>query len=548
MKLTAEDGYSISVQHDGGKNRENHDLRYRKTIEAEMKNKRQKGQTEHVDLNGELEGSFFKVLTDPEGNRLGLSEDEAYEFLFADAVKDYNAKQKRADRKVSVEKYHQQVKNSKRSGAKHPQNSAYSIVMQVGNVEIQPERDLQQKILEDSAKDIQKRFPHLFFYNVVEHGDEYRIEKNEKKLNTIHVHMNYIPWSDDYKKGLQKQNGLNKALMADGLKPVKGKTLEMQLQEEIRSIVAKNMGKYHVKVLEQKPDREGLSDRHMSEEQFKTAKRIEEQEKEIHKNDEIINRQMKKIEEALAVKTDADNMRSRRAGELEARKQIDAVTNQNFERLELNLERYPTRMEKTEKMPDSVEKDRAVYNHEKKMECTVIPTAILNQLMNYARERKKSEEQVTADVEAINKAMDEEYGKTSSAQRLWNKAREKSRKELKKKDETIKQLKETNKEVYQLRIDKNNAEQKREYMEQNRNFWMEQFDELKKEFDQFENFAVSLVKSRLGVDLNEEMEKAQKARTEAQRAPEEQTETKTEQTDRNPGRRASRGNRRRGQR
>lgn len=134
---------------------------------------------------------------------------DIYEKEFGQAVKDYNAKQKRKDRKI--EDYYSKVKHSKN------QRTQIEFIVQVGNVDDYKNDKNRitsslwqdsKKILENYFENFQKRNPNLIAYNAVIHMDE----------ATPHLHLNVVPVAHlkNVKRGLTVKPSLDRALEEEG--------------------------------------------------------------------------------------------------------------------------------------------------------------------------------------------------------------------------------------------------------------------------------------------------------------------------------------------
>lgn len=99
---------------------------------------------------------------------------ETYEQLFGTAIAEYNAKQKRKDRKI--DNYLTKIKNS---GNKEKQ--FYETVVQIGrkddtgvvdeNGNLTDAAEVAKEILDDYARHFQERNPNLYLFNAVLHMD-----------------------------------------------------------------------------------------------------------------------------------------------------------------------------------------------------------------------------------------------------------------------------------------------------------------------------------------------------------------------------------------
>jgi hypothetical protein len=133
----------------------------------------------------------------------------AYEKCFGQALRDYNASQKRKDRKK--DNYLKEIENS---GNK--EKPFYENVVQIGKVtdtavvdengNLTEEAQAAIEVLEKYAQTFQERNPNLYLFNCVMHLDE----------ATPHLHMDYIPVAHGYKTGMETRNSLTKAFQQMG--------------------------------------------------------------------------------------------------------------------------------------------------------------------------------------------------------------------------------------------------------------------------------------------------------------------------------------------
>ena len=144
-------------------------------------------------------------------NRIYIQEplNDAYEKCFGQALRDYNAAQKRKDRQKAD--YLKEIENS---GNK--EKTFYENIVQIGKKEDTPVVDENGNLTEDAktaieileqyAKTFQERNPNLYLFNCVMHLDE----------ATPHLHIDYIPVAHGYKKGMETRNSLTKAFQQMG--------------------------------------------------------------------------------------------------------------------------------------------------------------------------------------------------------------------------------------------------------------------------------------------------------------------------------------------
>ena len=144
-------------------------------------------------------------------NRIYIQEPlkDAYEKCFGQALRDYNAAQKRKDRQK--DDYLKEIENS---GNK--EKTFYENIVQIGkktdtpvtdeNGALTEEAKVAIEVLDRYAKTFQERNPNLYLFNCVMHLDE----------ATPHLHIDYIPVAHGYKNGMKTRNSLTKAFQQMG--------------------------------------------------------------------------------------------------------------------------------------------------------------------------------------------------------------------------------------------------------------------------------------------------------------------------------------------
>lgn len=170
--------------------------------------------------------------------------EDAYEHLFGDAIREYNERQKRADRKIDgVKGYMDKIKTSKNG-----EKLFYENVIQVGNMHDckvgSAEGEKAKDILDKYMREFQERNPNLYVFNAVLHLDE----------QTPHLHIDYIPIAHGYKQGLQARNSLDKALGEQGIegKSNKYENRTNKWQEIEKNRIAEIMHEYGMERAEEK--------------------------------------------------------------------------------------------------------------------------------------------------------------------------------------------------------------------------------------------------------------------------------------------------------
>ena len=129
---------------------------------------------------------------------------KVYHELFDDALERYNAKQKRSDRKI--DNYYEKIRQSKQEKLFH------EVILQIGNKDDtnakSEEGQLAKEILIEFMEDFQKRNPNLYVFSAHLHMDE----------ETPHVHIDFVPFIRNSKRGLDTRVSLKGALAEQGFK------------------------------------------------------------------------------------------------------------------------------------------------------------------------------------------------------------------------------------------------------------------------------------------------------------------------------------------
>ena len=129
---------------------------------------------------------------------------KVYHELFDEALERYNAKQKRSDRKI--DNYYEKIRQSKQEKLFH------EVILQIGNKDDtnakSEEGQLAKEILIEFMEDFQKRNPNLYVFSAHLHMDE----------ETPHVHIDFVPFIRNSKRGLDTRVSLKGALAEQGFK------------------------------------------------------------------------------------------------------------------------------------------------------------------------------------------------------------------------------------------------------------------------------------------------------------------------------------------
>ena len=127
-----------------------------------------------------------------------------YHELFDEALKRYNEKQTRADRRI--ENYYEKIRNSKQEKPFH------ELILQIGdkeNMSAESESGiLAREVLNEYYRGFQERNPQLKVFSAHLHMDE----------ATPHLHIDFVPFTTGSKRGLDTRVSLKQALATQGFK------------------------------------------------------------------------------------------------------------------------------------------------------------------------------------------------------------------------------------------------------------------------------------------------------------------------------------------
>ncbi|MDR0796514.1 MAG: plasmid recombination protein, partial [Tannerella sp.] len=169
----------------------------------------------------------------------------AYQKCFGQALEDYNAKQKRNDRKI--EDYYKHLFGNANKDvvatSSNKEKSFYEIVVGIGDRNTCPvgsaDGELAAKILDEYARGFSERNPQFYVFNSVLHLDE----------KTPHLHIDYIPIADGYKNGMEIRNSQSVALQQMGFGKSKNSINEWRIQE--RKILREICERYGMEIAEE---------------------------------------------------------------------------------------------------------------------------------------------------------------------------------------------------------------------------------------------------------------------------------------------------------
>ena len=183
---------------------------------------------------------------------------KVYHTLFDDALKRYNDKQTRADRRIG--NYYEKIRNSKQEKPFH------EIILQIGDmVTMSSESEnglLAQRILDEYYQGFQERNPYLKVFSAHLHMDE----------ATPHLHIDFVPFTTGSKRGLDTRVSLKQALANQGFKGgTRGDTEWNQWVSSEKEALAVVMERHGVEW-----ERKGTHEKHLSVLDYKKQEREKE--------------------------------------------------------------------------------------------------------------------------------------------------------------------------------------------------------------------------------------------------------------------------------
>ena len=206
---------------------------------------------------------FNAKNTDPERSHLNITYcheniKTVFHELFDEALKRYNDKQTRADRKI--EDYYEKIRSSKQEKPFH------EIILQVGNKDDMSaeseDGQLAAAVLDEYMRGFQERNPQLRVFSAHLHMDE----------ATPHLHIDFVPFTTGSKRGLDTRVSLKQALAAQGFKGgTRGDTEWSQWVRSEKEQLAAVMERHGIEW-----EDKGTHDKHLSVLDFKKEQRAKE--------------------------------------------------------------------------------------------------------------------------------------------------------------------------------------------------------------------------------------------------------------------------------
>ena len=207
--------------------------------------------------------AFNAKNTNPERSHLNITYcheniKTVFHELFDEALKRYNDKQTRADRKI--EDYYEKIRSSKQEKPFH------EIILQVGNKDDMSaeseDGQLAAAVLDEYMRGFQERNPQLRVFSAHLHMDE----------ATPHLHIDFVPFTTGSKRGLDTRVSLKQALAAQGFQGgTRGDTEWSQWVRSEKEQLAAVMERHGIEW-----EDKGTHDKHLSVLDFKKEQRAKE--------------------------------------------------------------------------------------------------------------------------------------------------------------------------------------------------------------------------------------------------------------------------------
>ena len=224
---------------------------------------------------------------------------DVYHELFDEALERYNAKQKRKDRKI--ENYYEHIRTGKQEKLFH------EVIFQIGNKDdtgcLSVEGQIARSVLIEFAKEFQLRNPQFRVFGMYLHMDE----------ATPHLHIDFVPYTADSKRGLDTRVSLKQALAMQGFKSKSKANTEwnqwMELEKEELARMAechdiqwdkKGTHKEHLSVLDFKKEMRTQEVKELENQVDQAKSKVEKYEKKLDHLQPIIDNMSKEIEEFSA--------------------------------------------------------------------------------------------------------------------------------------------------------------------------------------------------------------------------------------------------------
>lgn len=378
-------GVTIST-HNGSAVAREHNIRNPKVVSKEA----------HIKPNGKFEIWYDEKPRD------------AYNRLFGQALKEYNNKQKRSDRKIRD--YYNHICNDK---MKHP---VYEMIIAVGNRDNTVDEETGYSVLRAFYDGWKQRNPNLELIGAYYHADEDGVP---------HIHIDYVPVATGYVNGMTTQSALVKALGQQGFHKEGKATAQIKWEKRENTTLEKLCNSFGIDV--EHPLIEGR--KHIETERYKFQAQVQADIQEMEQKRQKAQHQTDLAEEQeriakQKVQEEQDNLDWQR---------------EQLENLNLEIEKLTRERDKRQKQVDKLEKRLKNVKGEVLTAEQAKDTEIKNTLGVAILPYKKAIDlKTTAErVEKADEIIREEWNIVSRAVKKAEKETAEINQELKDKQETI---------------------------------------------------------------------------------------------------------------
>lgn len=212
---------------------------------------------------------------------------DVYHELFDEALKRYNDKQKRKDRKI--DNYYEHIRTGKQEKLFH------EVIFQIGNKDdmgcFTKEAEIAKKPLLEFAEEFQERNPQFRVFGAYLHMDE----------ATPHIHIDFVPYMTGSARGLDTRVSLKQALASQGFKGKSKSETEWNMwMESEKEELAKVAERYGIQWEKKDTHKEHLSVLDYKKEmRSQEVKELETQKDEIDKQVILVKNKVEKYENKL---------------------------------------------------------------------------------------------------------------------------------------------------------------------------------------------------------------------------------------------------------
>lgn len=177
---------------------------------------------------------------------------EAYQRIFGAALEAYNAKQTRPER--MIQDYYAHIE---KDAKKHP---VYEMIAQIGNrQDTGIDAPVERECLKEFYLGWKERNPNLECIGAYIHADE--------TDGTLHMHIDYVPVATGYKRGMEVQSGLVKALEQQGFTKHGKDTAQIQWEARENAVLEQICNAHGIEIIH--PQRTGEKLEHLDTQAYK---------------------------------------------------------------------------------------------------------------------------------------------------------------------------------------------------------------------------------------------------------------------------------------